>query len=132
MVTASWSRFCTWAPVLRVGLFVVAYLTASLVFLAAQLAGWRVRRAAWVVLAVVVLVPLVSLAQTSLRPAEGVVIEDTVARLGPGYAYDPAFEQPLHKAAEFSWLETRHGWVRARLPDASEGWLRESDCMKVE
>jgi hypothetical protein len=130
--TACWSRFCTWAPVLRVGLFVVAYLTAWLIFLATQLAGWRVRRTVWVVLTVAVFVPLVSVGQTSLRPAEGVVVEDTVARLGPGYAYDPAFQHPLHQAAEFSWLETRQGWVRARLPDASEGWLRESDCMKVE
>jgi hypothetical protein len=118
--------------VLRVGLFVLAYLTAWTVFLTAQLAGWRIRRAIWAVLLVALLMPLVSVAQTSFRPVEGVVIEDTVARLGPGYAYDPAFEQPLHKAAEFSWLETRQGWVRARLPDASEGWLRETDCMKVE
>jgi hypothetical protein len=129
---AFWTRFCTWAPVLRVGLFVLAYLTAWTVFLTAQLAGWRIRRAIWAVLLVALLMPLVSVAQTSFRPVEGVVIEDTVARLGPGYAYDPAFEQPLHKAAEFSWLETRQGWVRARLPDASEGWLRETDCMKVE
>ena len=79
-----------------------------------------------------VIVPLVSLAQSSLRHAEGVVIEDAVARLGPGYAYDPAFEQPLHKATEFTWMETRQGWIRVRLPDDSEGWLRESGCMKVE
>ena len=81
---------------------------------------------------VVVFLPLISVVQTSLQPAEGAVIEDTVARLGPGYAYDPAFKQPLHKATEFAWIETRQGWVRARLPDASEGWLRESGCMKVE
>jgi hypothetical protein len=49
----------------------------------------------------------------------------------PGYAYDPAFERPLHQATEFSWLETRHGWVRARLPDDSEGWVRECDGMQV-
>ena len=41
--------------VLRVGLFVVAYLVAWTVFLAAQLAGWRVRRAVWAVLAVAVM-----------------------------------------------------------------------------
>jgi hypothetical protein len=111
---------------------VVAYLLAWTVFLAAQLAGWRLRRTVWAVLGAIILVPLVSLAQSSLRPAEGVVIGDSVARLGPGYAYDPAFQQPLHKATEFLWMENRQGWVRARLPDASEGWLRESDCMKVE
>ena len=131
-VAAVWGRFCVWATELRVGLFVLAYLVAWTVFLTARLRGWRFRRATWVVLVVAVLVPLVSVAQSSFQPVEGIVIEDTVARLGPGYAYDPAFEQPLHKAAEFSWMETRQGWVRARLPDASEAWLRESDCMQVE
>ena len=131
-LAAFWNRFCTWATVLRVGLFVLAYLVAWLVFLTIQLAGWPVRRAVLGVLLVAVFVPLISVAQSSFRPAEGVVIEDTVARLGPGYAYDPSFAQPLHKAAEFSWMETRQGWVRAQLPDASEGWLRESDCMKVK
>ena len=129
---AFWRQFCTWATVLRVGLFVLAYLIVWTVFLAAQLKGWRIHRAVWVVLVVAVLVPLVSVVQSSFQPAEGVVIEDAVARLGPGYAYDPAFEQSLHKATEFSWLESRHGWVRSRLADGAEGWLRESDCMKVE
>jgi hypothetical protein len=83
-------------------------------------------------LIVLITAPLVSLAQTSLQHDEGIVVEDTVARLGPGYAYEPAFKQPLHKATEFTWLETRHGWVRVRLPDASEGWLRQSGCVKVK
>ncbi|MHB8900857.1 MAG: SH3 domain-containing protein, partial [Thermoguttaceae bacterium] len=131
-LAAAWSRYGTWTPLLRVGSFVLAYLAAWAVFLTAQLTGRRVRRAVWVVLLAVTLVPLASLAQSCLRQAEGVVIEDAVARLGPGYAYDPAFEQPLHKATEFTWLETRDGWVRVRLPDDSEAWLRESECMKVE
>jgi len=131
-LAAVWGRFCTWAPVLRVGCFVLAYLLTWMVFMTAGLAGWRVRRAVWVGLLVATIVPLVSLAHSSFRPAEGVVVEDTVARLGPGYAYDPAFEQPLHQATEFLWKETRQGWVRARLPGASEGWLRQSACMKVD
>ena len=110
----------------------LAYLFAWAVFLTLQLTGRRVHRAVWVVLLAAVIVPLVSLAQSSLRHAEGIVIEDAVARLGPGYAYDPAFERPLHKATEFTWMETRQGWIRVLLPDASEGWLRESGCMKVE
>ncbi len=84
------------------------------------------------VLLAAVIVPSVSLAQSSLRHAEEVVIEDAVARPGPGYAYDPAFEQPLHRATEFTWMETRQGWIRVRLPDDSEGWLRTSECMKHE
>ena len=120
-LAAAWSRYCTWTPLLRVGSFVLAYLMAWAVFLTAQLTGRRVHRAVWVVLLAAVIVPLVSLAQSSLRHAEGVVIEDAVARLGPGYAYDPAFEQPLHKATEFTWMETRQGWIRVRLPDDSEG-----------
>lgn len=127
-----WLQFCSGSAVLRAGLFVVAYLIAWTFFLGAQLAGWRIRRTIWAALGAAVLVPLLSLVQSGFRPAEGVVVQNSVARLGPGYAYDPAFQQPLHEATEFSWLETRQGWVRARLPDASEGWLRESDCMKVE
>ncbi len=131
-LAASWDRYCMWTPVLKVGSFVLAYLVAWTLFLATRLAGWRVRRVVWIVLLAATIVPLIALAQASLRPAEGVVIEDTISRLGPGYAYDPAFKQPLHKATEFAWIETRQGWVRARLPDASEGWLRISGCMKVE
>ena len=131
-LAAFWKRFCTWATVLRVGLLVLTYLVAWTIFLVAQLAGWRVGRSIWAALIALALVPLVSVAQTSLQPAEGVVLQDTVARFGPGYAYDPAFERPLHQATEFSWMETRQGWVRVRLPDASEGWLRECDCMRVE
>lgn len=132
VVAATWSRYCTWAPILRFGSFVLAYAMTWIVILTAQLTGWRIRRAIWTVLLAAVMVPLVSLGQSGLRHAEGVVIEDTIARLGPGYAYDPAFKQPLHKATEFTWLETRQGWVRARLPDDSEGWLRESGCVKVK
>jgi hypothetical protein len=131
-VAAVWMRFCTWSTVLRVGLFVLAYLIVWTCFVAAQLLGWRVRRAVWIALVVAALVPLASVVQSGSQPDEGVVIEDGVARLGPGYAYDPAFEHPLHKATEFLWLETRQGWVRVRLPDATEAWLHESDCMKVQ
>lgn len=131
-LAAAWNRYCTWTPSLRIGSFVLAYLIAWAVFLAAQLTGRRAHRVVWVVLLAAVIVPLASLAQSSFRHAEGVVIEDAVARLGPGYAYDPAFEEPLHQATEFTWMETRRGWVRVRLPDDAEGWLRESECNKVE
>jgi len=131
-VAAVWNRYGTWRPSLRVGAFVVTYLAAWTLFLTAQLAGWRVRRSLWGVLLTAAMLPLASLIHSSFRQPEGVVIEDSVARLGPGYAYDPAFKQPIHKATEFAWLETREGWVHVRLPDTSEGWLLRSGCMLVE
>jgi len=131
-LAALWRQYSTWSPRLRAGSFVMAYLVAWGVFLTTQLTGQRVHRAVWGVLLLVVMVPLISLVQTSLQDAEGVVIEDAVARLGPGYAYDPAFKEPLHQATEFIWRETRRGWVHVQLPDDSEGWLRESNCMKVD
>ena len=78
-----------------------------------------------------VVLPKEALARLKLAKGDALYITETSDgyRLTP---YDPAFEQPLHKAVEFSWLETRQGWVRARLPDASEGWLRESDCLQVK
>ncbi len=130
-LAAWWAQYCTWAPGLRIGLFVTAYLLAWAVFISARLGGRRVPWAVWVMLLGLVLVPLASLVQSSLQHAEGVVVEDLEARLGPGYAYDSAFRQPLHKAAEFTWLETRQGWVHARFSDGSEGWLRESGCVQV-
>ena len=120
-LAVAWHRYCTWIPSLRVGSFVLAYFVAWAVFLMAQLTGRRVHRAVWVVLLAAVVMPLASLAQSSLRPAEGVVIEDSVARLGPGYAYDPAFEQPLHKATEFTWMETRKDGFASGCPTTQKG-----------
>jgi hypothetical protein len=131
-LVAAWNRYGTWDPQLRLGSFVVIYLLAWSIFLSTQLTGRRIPRGVWIVLLVAALVPLVSLVDTSLQPAEGVVIEDTVARLGPGYAYDAAFKQPLHQATEFVWRESRHGWILSELPDGSEGWIRDIDCMKVK
>jgi 4-amino-4-deoxy-L-arabinose transferase-like glycosyltransferase len=131
ILAAWWDRYCNWSPLLRVGSCVCAYLVAWMVFITSQLSGRRVRRAVWILLVAAIFVPLVSLAETSLRHDEGVVVIDSVARLGPGYAYDAAFREPLHQATEFKWLETRQGWVHCRLPDDSEGWLPESGCMKV-
>ena len=132
IVASRWERYCTWVPVLRVGSFVLAWLLAWGFVLTAELTGRRFRRSVWVALSIAVLMPLVSFGQTSLRDAEGVIVEDSVARLGPGYAYDPAFKESLHKATEFLWLETRREWVHCRFPDNSEGWLRETDCMRVK
>ena len=53
-------------------------------------------------------------------------------RLGPGYAYDAAHDNPLHEATEFQTLEVRNGWIHARMPDKSEVWVPETACMTVK
>ena len=107
------------------------YLAGWIVFLSGRIAGWRVPRRAWVTLAILAAIPLVSLLYSLAQPEEGVVVESADARLGPGYAYDSAYEGVLHEATEFQWLSTEHGWVLARLPDGNEAWLRESACVRV-
>ena len=81
---------------------------------------------------------------------DGVVIESTEARLGPGYAYDAAYDTPLHEATEFQYLnpsaareapllrgndrrkwQNRNGWIHARMPDKSEAWIPETACMTI-
>ncbi len=132
LVAAWWNRFGTWAPKLRVGSCMLAYSLAWFVYITARLAGRRVPRGVWILLLAAITMPLISLTQSSLQHPEGVVITDSTARLGPGYAYEPAFQQPLHQATEFKWLETRSGWVHCQLPDGSMGWLRQSACLLVQ
>ena len=68
----------------------------------------------------------------SLSQSErGVVIQSAEARLGPGYAYAPAYEGVLHPAVEFEWQSKESVWVQARLPDDNLVWLHESSCVKV-
>jgi hypothetical protein len=126
-----WKRFGRWAPAIRIGLFTLIYLTGWAAFLIARFFGKRIPRRVWAGLGIAAAVPALSLVWGLSHPSGGVVIQSTEARLGPGYAYDPAYETILHEATEFQWLEKRGGWVRARLPDKSEAWLRESACAAV-
>lgn len=127
-----WNGLCRWQPILRFGWIVLVYLLAWLLFFASRLAGFRIHRAAWIVLAVAAAIPALSLAVSLFLPREGVVVQQTIPRLGPGYAYDAAFKEPLTDATEFLWLESRDGWVHARFPDSSEAWLADPSVLPVK
>ncbi|MGE4489736.1 MAG: BatD family protein [Kiritimatiellales bacterium] len=127
-----WKRFCRWTPAIRFGLLTLVYLAGWIAFLIARFFGKRVPHRVWIAFGITALIPAASLIQSSFQPLEGVVIEPAEARLGPGYAYDKAYETPLHEATEFQWLDRRDGWVHARLPDKSDAWLRESACAQIK
>jgi hypothetical protein len=138
-----WVAFCRWEPSIRIGLLTFVYLTGWALFLTARFTGKTVPRRGWIVLGIVALIPALSLLASLFprhslalasgwQPLEGVVIQSTEARLGPGYAYDKAYDTILHEATEFQWLESRNGWIHARMPDKSEAWISEPACMKVQ
>ncbi len=129
--TSFWSEFCRWQPSLRVGLILLIYLVGWLLWFASRLAGFRIHRATWIALELAAAFPAVSLAASLLHPREGVVIQQATARLGPGYAYDPAFKEPLTAATEFLWMETRAGWIRARFPGDTGAWIEAPSARQV-
>ncbi len=130
-VSRVWKRFCTRSPALRFGALTLMSLIGWTAFLTARIGGKAIRRKAWVLYGTFAAVPALSLIWSVFQPARGVVIQSSDARLGPGYAYEAAYENILHEATEFQWLEVRDGWVLARLPDGAEAWLRETACVKI-
>jgi len=126
-----WGRFSRMTPPLRVGWIVLVYLFGWLLFFVSRLRGFRVHRVIWIVLAIAILVPSASLITSLFQHREGVIIQQATARLGPGYAYDQAFQSPLVGATEFLWLEERDGWIHSRFPDNSEAWLPEPSVALV-
>lgn len=130
-VSKVWKPFCRWVPSIRLGLLTLLYLTGWTLLLAARISGRKIPLRVWTAFGVIALIPVLSLLYSAFQPPEGVVVQSAQARLGPGYAYDPAYETLLNEAAEFQWLEARDGWIRARLPDAAEVWLPESTCLPI-
>jgi hypothetical protein len=130
-LTAKWNQFCQWNPALRGGLVTLVYLTGWGIFLVARIAGVCVHRRVWITIAILALIPCLSLVRSLVQAEEGIVIESAEGRLGPGYAYDSAYESILHESTEFEWRDAHNGWVLARLPDGNEAWLRETACVRV-
>jgi hypothetical protein len=51
---------------------------------------------------------------------------------GPSDAvYQPTFKDGLPAGVEVRELETRAGWVRVRLGDGTETWLRSADLERI-
>ena len=126
-----WTSFCRWSPVIRGGILTLIYLTGWMAFLMARIVGKRIPRRVWIVLGGLAAIPALSLFLDLFQQPEGVVLQESEARLGPGYAYDKALNAPLHEATEFIWQETHDGWVHARLPDDSDAWIQQSACQRI-
>ena len=126
-----WKRLCSYHPALRFGALTLMYLIGWGAWLTARVLGKTIKRKAWIIYGAHAAAIALSLIWSFFQPSEGVVIQAAEARLGPGYAYESAFDSILHEATEFQWLEKRDGWVHARMPDASEAWLRKTACIKI-
>jgi hypothetical protein len=131
-VSKVWKQFGRWEPAIRIGLLTFVYLTGWALFLIARFLGKTVPPRVWILLGILALIPSFSLIASLIQPLDGVVIQPAEARLGPGYAYDKAYDTILHEATEFQWLEKRNGWIHARMPDKSEVWISENSCVPVK
>lgn len=131
-VSNVWKRFCARSPTLRFGVLTLMYLVAWGAYLTARILGKPIRHKIWIIYGSHAAVIALSLVWSFFQPSEGVVIQATDARLGPGYAYEKAYKDILHEAVEFQWLKKQDGWVLARLPDGNEAWLRETACVQIQ
>ena len=130
-----------WRHALGVDARLAIALTAwAAVWLAPALWRLGVRRwparafaAAWAVVFAIAFVTLVADDAAQNAPPVGVVTaSETTGRTGPdAVAYDPAFTRPLPEGVEFRVLQSRSGWVQARLADGRTCWLPEGDVAIV-
>lgn len=64
--------------------------------------------------------------RTAVLVRDGVVV-----RKGNGEGFEPAIEQRLSQGVELDIEERRGEWLRIRLPDGKEGWIREDTVAVV-
>jgi hypothetical protein len=131
VIVTMWQQLCRWNIYLRLGFLSVLYMSLWCVYILSRIWGFKLDRRFWTGCGVVLGFILITILYSLLQPERGVVIQSVGARLGPGYAYAPAYEGVLHPAVEFEWLAEEGGWVSARLPDDNTVWLHESTCVKV-
>jgi hypothetical protein len=65
------------------------------------------------------------------RPLGVVIADDVVVRKGNGDGFEPQVAEKLTAGVEFRLLERRPGWWRVRLPDGTEGWIREEQATAI-
>jgi len=64
---------------------------------------------------------------------QGVLVAEVVqARKGPGYNYQPAFNQELSNGMEFDLIETRGDWCRISLRDGRECWIPQRQTVRID
>lgn len=132
----AWWRFASERT--RFLLFAIAWLAAwSLA--AVAVAGVRLRRplpairTACAVIALLTLATLVADRWLERDRRTGVVIADQATlRKGNGDGFDAQVAEPLGPGVEFLFREERPGWLRVRLADGSEGWLRTEQVVLVD
>ena len=130
-LSTGWQQICCWNIHLRLGLLTLLYLGLWIIYVFGRISGSQPGRRFWIASAVLALFITVTLFYSLFQPARGVVIQSAEPRLGPGYAYSPAYESVLHPAAEFEWLRKEGSWVLAKLPDENNVWIHDSACVRV-
>jgi tetratricopeptide (TPR) repeat protein len=135
-----WMRVVTWlSPATETWLFVAVYLTFFAALAARLLRGRRASEharallgAAAAILGVVALLSGALLAGRARldRLPFGVVLPDAVAvKEGADTNYRTSFE--LHAGLRVRLLERDQDWLRIRLPNGLEGWVREQDIGRL-
>ncbi|MDZ4829154.1 MAG: hypothetical protein SGJ09_03025 [Phycisphaerae bacterium] len=65
------------------------------------------------------------------RPIGVITVDGVVLRKGNGEGFGPQVEEALTNGVEFGVLERRPQWLRVRLSDGTEGWIREAQAEVV-
>ncbi len=65
------------------------------------------------------------------RPLAVVIAGDVVVRKGNGDGFEAQVAEKLNPGVECMVLESRPGWLRVRLADGTEGWVREEQVERV-
>jgi len=71
------------------------------------------------------------LLEPRLRPLGVTTSDGSVLRKGNGEGFAPHIAERLVPGIEFRILEERPEWIRIRLPDGTEGWIRADQAERV-
>lgn len=139
--SGDWSAIAWWRVLsqsTRAWISVVAWLAfwtaIALPFLGVRIAhrGWRILRATSLVVALVAGGSVIADRwMTASRPLAVVVSPEVVLRKGNGEGFEPQVAETLSPGIECLVLEARPGWLRIRLADGTEGWVRDVQVERV-
>ncbi len=72
-----------------------------------------------------------AIGQTQSLQQGVVIVDEVIARKGPGYAYAQAFDQPLQDGLEFHILESRGEWSLIEFEDDRQCWIPTSQLQFI-